>query len=372
MHRLVLLGGGHAHVQVVRAFAASVPRDATVTLVSPSRHAVYSGMLPGVIAGHYRIEQARIDLVASCRNARVTFIEDRACGIDPQSRCVALASGKRLNYDLLSIDTGSTTPVADIPGADLHAVPVKPVDGFLAAVERIIDRARRGELRSVAVIGGGPAGFEVTLALDHRLRSITAGAYPVQVHLYADSPSVLPSLPASARRRGERILVCRHVVLHSGSRVTEIDADGIRLAQGRHDAQDAVFLATGAMPARMFRSCGLRTDEHGFIAVGRTLQSVSHPDVFASGDAAAMVDDPRPKAGVFAVRQGPVLADNLRRALQLQPLRDFVPQREFLVLLGTGTRHAIAVRNGWSMQGRWAWHWKDWIDRRFMAGFANG
>jgi len=368
--RLVLLGGGHAHVQVVRAFAAARPPNTAVTLVSEARLTPYSGMLPGLVAGHYRYEEAHIDLAALCEAAGVAFVQAHVGSIDLARGGLETDAVTSLKYDILSIDTGSITPIQDMPGAAEHAVPVKPADRFLRAIEAVIARTSIDAIGSIAVIGGGAAGFEIATAIDCRLQhSLTDRARP-DLHLCTDTPCILPAFPARTRKFAERILDHRDIALHTCARVEAIDSSGITFAEGSRLAADAVFLVTGAAPSAMFRQCGLSTDERGFVQVHATLQSVSHPEVFACGDVTAVTAHPRPKAGVFAVRQGPPLADNLRRALCGTTLRPFVPQHEFLVLLGTGYKHAIAVRNGFTLQGAWVWRWKDRIDRRFMAGFA--
>lgn len=368
--RLVLLGGGHAHVQVVRAFGASPPPDTSVTLISESRLTPYSGMIPGWVAGHYRREEAHIDLAALCAAAKVGFVEGRAAALHLASRSVETAAGASRSYDILSVDTGSITPIHMLPGADVHAIAVKPVDRFVHTVVHLSDRVRAEDIRSIAVIGGGAAGFEIVLAIDHRLQGALAGDRRPAIHLCSATPTILPAFPPHARELAARILERRGITVHTGASVAAVEPSGVRLDDGRHLRADAVFVATGAAPSALYRQAGLRTDDQGFVEVHPTLQSVSHPEVFACGDVASVAAHPRPKAGVFAVRQGPPLAENLRRALRGTALRPFVPQREFLRLLSTGRKHAIAVRNGWSVQGDWVWRWKDRIDRRFVAGFA--
>lgn len=370
VRRLLLLGGGHAHVQVLRSFAAMPPQDTAVTLVSESRHTPYSGMVPGLVAGHYRHEEAHIELASLCAAAGATLIEECACSLDLGARRVATTCGHSHPYDLLSIDTGSVTPIEALPGAAAHAVPVKPIAKFLPAVERLIARSRTGEVRSIAVIGAGAAGFEIVLAIDHRLRDVAASKPRPALALLTDTPTVLPTFPQRARRLAEQELARREVTVLAGAGVLALDAEGVCLTDGRRLAADAVFVLTGAAAPPMFRDAGLATDDRGFVAVRPTLQSISHAEVYACGDVASVAGHPRPKAGVFAVRQGPPLTENLRRALRATPLRAFIPQREFLVLLSTGRRNAIAVRNGFALQGDWVWRWKDRIDRAFVARFA--
>ncbi len=345
MKRLLLLGGGHAHVQVVRAFGESPPPDTDVMLINRTRFTAYSGMLPGYVAGHYTREESHIDLAALCSVCGVRFIEREASVLDLAGRTVFDREGERYGYDLLCVDTGSTPPLDGIEGADRHAVPVKPVEGFTAAVERWSADGGDPGARSVAVVGAGAAGVELVLALDHRLRRGLPSGRRFGLRLVTDTDRILEGFPARARRLAERILSWQGIVVHAGVRVERVDATGILLDSGRRIDAAEVILTTGAAPHPMFARSGLQTDARGFIAVSDALQSLSHPEVFACGDVASVLAYPRPKAGVFAVRQGPPLTRNLRRALGGEPPLPFVPQCRYLILLSTGDRHAIAVRN---------------------------
>lgn len=367
--RLLLLGGGHAHVQVVRAFAAQPPPDTEVSLMSAARHTPYSGMLPGLVAGHYTRDEAHIDLAALCAAAGATFIEERACAIHPVRSRIESTTGAQHEYDVLSLDTGSVSPLARVEGAREHAVPVKPVDAFLRAIDRLDEDVAAGTTASIAVVGAGAAGFEVVLAIEHRLRTLRIARPKPALHLVTEATTILAEFPARVRRLGMRALNAHGVTVHVDRRVAAVTAEGLRLDDGTTLRAAPVFFVTGAEPTKMYRTAGIATDAQGFVAVHPTLQSVSHPNIFACGDVASVADHPRPKAGVFAVRQGPPLTENLRRALGSEPLQPFTPQRRYLVLLSTGDKHAIATRNGLAVQGKWVWRWKDHIDRSFMNGF---
>jgi len=369
MRRLLLLGGGHAHVQVVRAFGDTTPPDVQVMLMNRTRLTAYSGMLPGYIAGHYTLRQSHIDLGALCAGGDVQFIEAEACALQLSERAVFDAAGTRFEYDLLSVDTGSAPPVHEIEGAAERAISIKPVERFTAWLETTIEALKTDRRCAIAVIGGGAAGVEVAFALDYRLRHALGSRDRTGLTVVTQAPCVLAEFPRGARVLAERMLRAQDIDIIVDAAVVRLDERGIALSNGRRLAADHVLFATGAAPAAMFARCGLQTDDRGFIAVSAALQSLSHPEVFACGDVAAVLEHPRPKAGVFAVRQGPPLAENLRRALEGTPLHDFKPQRRYLVLMSTGRKHAIATRNGWHTHGDWVWRWKDWIDRRFVAQF---
>ncbi|MCC6534468.1 MAG: FAD-dependent oxidoreductase [Burkholderiales bacterium] len=369
MKRLLLLGGGHAHVHVIEAFGRAPSSAAEVVLLSENRLTPYSGMLPGLIAGHYRYAEAHIDLAALCARCGVRFIEQRALALDAASRRVATACGESHTYDLLSVNTGSTPPLA-VPGAQQHAIAVKPIAAFLHALEALVRRPHDCAEHGIVVVGTGAAGVEVVLALDYRLRRHLGAARRPPLRLAGESDAILEQFPRRVRYHAERILRRQMVEIHTAAKVAEVDANGIRLHDGQRIAASHVVFATGAAAPPLFARAGLATDQRGFITVGASLQSTSHPEIFAAGDVASVVPHPRPKAGVFAVRQGPWLARNLRRALAGKAPRSFVPQRHYLVLLSAGAKHAIATRNGFTLAGDWVWRWKDRIDRRFVARFG--
>lgn len=371
LKRLILAGGGHAHVEVLRAFGAKPVSEVDVTLVTPETDAAYSGMLPGLVAGHYSWREAHIDLTALVRYAGARIKSTRIVGINPGERQVLCADRRVLDYDVLSLDIGSTPPLDDVEGASQHGVGVKPVESFLEVWDALCAEARERALR-VAVVGGGAGGVELCLAMRHRLRQESGIAPQTDLTLVTQGGSIVPEHSIGARRRLEQALARNGVGLLTGLRVARVDAEGLTLEGGARVPADCVVWATGAAaPAWLARS-GLALDDRGFILVDEMLRSTSHPDVFAAGDVATMHEHPRPKSGVFAVRQGPPLAENLRLALTGDPLKRFRPQRRALSLISTGRRHAVASWGSISFQGWWVWRWKNSIDRKFMAKYVVG
>ena len=367
MKRLVLVGGGHSHVEVLRRWALQPLPGVELTLISPDRFTAYSGMLPGLVAGHYTFEQCHIDLAHLAAAARARLIADRASAIDVRERLTRCESGATLSYDLLSLDIGSTPPIYEIAGAREHGVPVKPVDRFLASWEAMQVAARERSL-SVLTVGGGAGGVELTLSMQHRLRAAgRAGNFGI----VTDSDTILPGHAAGVRRRMLRVLTARGVAIQVRSRVVAVETGFARLQDGTRLPADVVVWATGASVPDWVRASGLATDEHGFVLVNENLQSVSHAEVFAAGDAATMIGHPRPKSGVYAVRQGPPLAENLRRVLTGQKLEPYFPQPIALALISTGDKYAIASWGPLAWAGEWVWRWKDHIDRRFMRRYAQ-
>jgi len=370
MKQLVLLGGGHAHVKVLSSLAECSVPGWKVHLVSPYRRQIYSGMLPGWLAGHYPVESCAIELDPLATRASAGFHTTSAVGLDFARNVVQLANGQALPFDRLSIDTGSVTAIDGLPGAVEHALPVRPIENFITAWSETLDRiACTWRPFHLAVVGAGAAGVEMALAIQRR--SIVEGWFHLRVTLVGcDSPLPLEAGAPPARRRIAQLLNKRGIAWKGRHCAVRVDDRQLVFGNGETMYFDACFVVTGAAAPAWPAAAGLATDEWGFIRVGPTLQSVSHPQVFAAGDVAAY-HTPRPKSGVFAVRAGPVLAENIRAACEGRPLRFWSPQRRALYLVSTGERHAVASWGPWACSGQWVWRWKDWIDRRFMRRFGT-
>ncbi len=353
---LVLLGGGHSHVQVLKSFAMKPLPGVRLTVVSREVLTPYSGMLPGHVAGLYTQRDMHIDLGPLSRVAGARLIADEVTALDLSAGQVSLADHPPLRFDRLSINTGAVPN-----GVAGGGIPVKPIGRFLPRWQAVKASASPGD--TLALIGGGAGGVELALAM---ARSVADG---VQILLVSER--LLPGQPAEVRRLLESALARSGVRVLTDFRVTSATDTEIGAADGRTEQIDYLFWVTGVAAPQWIRDSGLATDEQGFISVSRTLQSLSDPRVFAAGDIAHLQDQPRPKAGVFAVRQGPVLADNLRRSVESRGLRNYRAQSRFLTIIGTGDGGAVASRGAWVTAGAWVWRWKDWIDRRFMARFKK-
>ena len=373
---LVLIGGGHSHVAVLKGFASNPLAGVRITVVAREVLTPYSGMLPGFIAGHYALDECHIDLRPLCRLAGATLIHDSAVALDLAAKRVTCADHPPVGYDVLSIDTGSAPRTDQVPGAAEHTIPVKPIGRFVAHWNRLGGRllAAEGEMR-IAVVGAGAAGTELTLAIQHRMRRMLAEAgIPgdrARFHLFTDESAIMATHNPRVRRKFVRILAERGVVVHTKSRVVRVAENGIECEGSRfHECDEILWVTEAGAPAWPGAS-GLDVDADGFIRVDDRLRSVSHPDVFAAGDIAHVVAHPRPKAGVFAVRQGPPLFRNLRRVLAGRPPRSFRPQNQFLAVVSTGDAHAVASRGPFAFEGRWVWNLKDRIDRRWMRRYVD-
>ncbi|MCB1647020.1 MAG: selenide, water dikinase SelD, partial [Pseudomonadales bacterium] len=368
VRHLLLVGGGHSHVILLRMLAMKPLPGLRVTLISESRETPYSGMLPGVIAGHYDRDEIHIDLGKLCRFAGVTLIAARVTGLDTDAKRVSIAGRPSMTFDVLSLDMGST-PDLSVPGASEYAVPVKPISSFLSRWAEAMEAIRAGHVKHIAVVGAGAGGVEIALAINHWVaQNITDKPL---LHLYFGSEQVLEEYPDKVRSLVTRQLTTTGVRLHPGTRVKSVAVDRLTLHDESAWEADLVFWVTGASAQGWLADSGLTLNEAGFIAVEATLQSVSHPDIFAAGDNAHMTATPRPKAGVYAVRQGPYLHRNILAWLQQQPLRAYVPQDNFLSLLSLGPKQAVGSRTPLTIQGRWVWQLKNYIDRQFMARFQK-
>ncbi len=373
---IVLIGGGHSHVGVLRRFAMNPLAGVRLNLICSDSHTPYSGMLPGYIAGHYDFDAVHIDLDRLCVFAGARMFRAEAIGIDRSARRVLCRGRPPIAYDLLSINIGSTPQMAQVAGADEFALPVKPIRQFnerwLALLERVRGHSGR---RTIAVVGGGAGGVELTLAMQYRLRNElkALGRDPDELsfQLFTAGDAILPTHSPGVRSRFERVLQERGVTVHRDAEVVEVSSGGLASANGQTWVADEVVWVTQAGGAPWLRGTGLALDDGGFIEVNEHLQSVTDPLIFAAGDIAAIVGRPLEKAGVFAVRMGPPLAENLRRSVLGQPLRAYRPQRTWLALISTGDRHAVASRGAIGFEGDWVWRWKDWIDRRFMRRFSD-
>jgi selenide, water dikinase len=363
---LILLGGGHAHLEVLRRFARQPDPGLRITLIAREPQTPYSSMLPGLIRGDYRFEQAHVDLapVASAAGARLIVAE--ATDIDLAGRAVSLRAGADVRFDLLSVDVGGEPPAP-------MGIPVKPIGRFL---ERL-DQAEAGlpEGGRVAVVGAGAGGAELALALACRYHDLDPGR--VTVALVGAEAEPVPRAPGHARaivRRALRDAGIEFVggVMARPHALGPLASPGaLALSDGSLLAADAVLWATGIVAPAFLAASGLASDEAGCIRVGRTLRSVSHDFIFAAGDCASVEGAPRPKAGVWAVRAGGPLEANLRRRARGQKLRCWRPQRDALVILGLGNGRAVAWRNGLTVAGRWVWALKDRIDRNWTASFPG-
>ncbi|MFP7672547.1 selenide, water dikinase SelD [Marivita sp. S0852] len=359
---LVLIGGGHTHALVLRKWVMKPLPGVRLTVINPGPMAPYSGMLPGFVAGHYSRQQLDIDLVKLAQAANARLIIGAVTGMDLPSQTIRIETHPDIGFDVASVDVGITSDMPALPGFQDHAVPAKPLGPFAAKW----DAYCRGDgPAQIAIIGGGVAGAELAMAMSHALRTRNRSA---RIHLI-DTDFVLSALPDKSASHLRSSLLAQGVALLENANITHLGEGAVHLADNRIIEADFITGAAGARPYPWLAETGLDTHD-GFLTVDDRLRT-SDPRVFAVGDCAYMAHDPRPKAGVYAVRQAPVLFHNLTSRLSNGPLKPYLPQKDYLKLISLGEKSALGDRFGLTFSGPWVWRWKDRIDRKFMAQFEN-
>ena len=364
---LVLLGFGHAHVHVLSKLAAKPLSGTQVTLVSPYQRQVYSGMVPGFVAGHYALEVCVIALQPLLRNSGVRWLPQSVAALDANAGSITLDDGSNIGFEYLSVNTG---PVQDrqqieaaIPGAKEHGLFLRPVEAFGAMWSRVLALAQNRNLR-LAVIGGGAAGIELAMAIQHRLPAAS-------VTLITGAARLASNYPATVQQRLTTALRQRNITVLTELAVG-IAAGEVFLQNGARLACDMPLIATGAQAPAWLGNSGLSLDRNGFISVDAFQRSTSHQQVFAAGDVSSRVDCAQARSGVYAVRAGPALLKNLTAALAGAKPSPHVPPKHNLNLLSCGDRYAVASWGNFAAQGRWVWWLKDWIDRSFIKRYRCG
>lgn len=368
---LVLVGGGHAHVQVLRKFGMKPVDGVRLTVVSRESHSPYSGMLPGHVAGEYSFDDIHIDLMRMCTYAQARFICDHVTNIDADSQKIEFATRPSIRYDLVSVNVGGALG-AGLEGREL-VVPVKPIAGFLPSWIEVLETHASEQRVRVAIVGGGPGSVELALSIAER------HGKRFTVDLITAENTVLVVQPKRAQTKATAYLKSLGVEIVENFRVEEVekvdrpngDRKELRLrsSEGLSRAADVVLWVTGVNAPQWLADSTLKLDDSGFIEVNEQLQSTSHRNVFAAGDVASLIGQQRPKSGVFAVRQGPVLTNNLRASLFNRKLKRYRAQRFALAILRMPQRDALACKGPLAISGRWIRWVKDRIDRRFMKRF---
>jgi len=367
--RIVLLGAGNAHLQIVKWWVMNPIPGASLTLITDSSSTLYSGMIPGYLAGCYTLEDISIDISRLCAVSGVEFLQAKACGIDAGEKVVRVQDRPETRFDLLSVNVGSKPAIPSAPFDPGKSLPIKPFSSLPERIARFDDEVRRtSRPMQVRIVGGGAGGFEICLALQKRWESNPH----VSFEILTSGDRVLSTAPPAVSRHGEKVLRDRGIQVRHQSSVVGGNDDALILSTGDQIPYGLCVWATPAEPLEFMAGTGLDLDARGYVSVHSTLQSVSHPDLFAAGDCAALTSHPDlPKAGIFSVRSGPVLWENFRRHCFGRKLRPYRPQPIYLFLLNTSNDSAIMNYGGVAGRGPWAWRWKDFIDRKWMRKFHD-
>ncbi len=363
-----LVGGGHSHVLLLRRWAMRPLPGVRLTLVSSAVQTPYSGMLPGLIAGHYGVDDIHVDLRRLCAWAGIRFVEQTVTSLSLDTRQVHF-DGYRpaLAFDVLSLDTGST-PDLSVAGSREHVTPVKPVHDFHARWQALRDRLHQpgAESASIGIVGSGAGGFEIAAAMRHVLPAQRATIF---WFLRGELP--LSGRPLRVGQLALAAAVRDGIQVITGFDVVRVDAGKLNAADGRVVELDEILWCTAASGPAWPQAAGLSVDDRGFVSTNACLQSISHEFIFATGDIGTQVDTPSAKAGVYAVRQAPYLYENIRRYILGETLKTYRPQKDFLSLMATGGKRAIASRGPLAIEADWIWRWKDHIDQTFMRKFRD-
>ncbi|MFV0421700.1 NAD(P)/FAD-dependent oxidoreductase [Oleidesulfovibrio sp.] len=365
MARLLLLGAGHAHMTVMAHLPEIISRGHTVTAVGPLSRHYYSGMGPGMLGGTYTPEDISFPVQQMIESRGGEFILDKAVRVDAKSKKVLLQSGREIEYDVCSFNTGSSVPQSIVNANATDVYSVKPIENLLAGRKRIQSLADRGKI-SIGVVGGGPAALEVAgnaaaCAREAGCKNVSVRLYAGKVFLRHLSPRVR-SLCASAMRK-------HAIQIIEGSYASGVATKKVTLEDGREFDEDVIFIAMGVRPSALIAESGLPVGNDGGLAVNRFLQCDEHPDIFGGGDCIWFKDQPLDKVGVYAVRQNPVLYHNLIARMEGGELQPFDPGGEYLLIFNTGGGTGVLHKAGISFGGRLAFFIKDYIDRKFMREF---
>lgn len=371
MREVVLVGGGHTHIQTLRGFARKPPANTKVSVVVDVPSAVYSGMVPGFVAGQYSKDELVIDVYQLAQRANARMVIGRVVRVDPESQKILLENGEEIFYDVASFDIGSTVAGLDVVGVKEYAVPTRPIGQLCHHIEEVIKKVSLGNIQKsirILVVGGGAGGVELSFTLEKRLGSFD---FPADVTMIEKSEELLLDYSKSIRRRILSHLDRRGIEVSLNSEVREVLSDSIILKNGQSLDFDLLIWVTGPWSQEIFKESGFLTDARGFVLTRPTLQFEEYDNLFGVGDCATLSEAPlTPKAGVYAVRQGPYLTYNLYRWLEGSSLKNYHPQGDFLTLLNLGNGRAVGGKWGCSIEGRWVMKLKDHIDRKFVADFS--
>ena len=358
---ILLIGGGHAHVEIIRRYGRAPIPDTQLTVVDRNPFPVYSGMVPGFVADQYKQTELEIDLRVLCEKSGVLFREGNVTRVEQDS--LSLGDGQSIHFDVASIDIGSTVAGTDCPGVQEFALASRPIAILVAEIEKVLESV--DSPTPIHVVGAGASGVELAFCIEARLRRIQPALTPVA--LVTSDSGVLASSPPAIRARVEKALKQRGIAVLQNSAVSEVSRESLNTSDGRTHRTGATLWVTGPAAHDLGRISALPTDKRSFIRIEPTFQVLGHENLFAVGDCASLPG--MRKAGVFAVRAGPILDRNLRAFLQGEPLREYQPQNDFLSLLNLGDGTAIGSKFGIVAEGRWVMRLKDRIDRSFMEKY---
>ena len=363
VREIVLVGGGHSHVQVLKRFGMKPIPGIRLTLIARELHTPYSGMLPGYVAGDYSWDDIHIDLARLATFAGARFIEGEVIGLELDEQRVLVRDRPRIRYDVLSINSGGS------PGTEFwtnpNVIPVKPIGKFLPQWQSVVSRYEGATGVALAIIGGGAGSVELAIAIAERFPDV------FEISLYTGGSNLMGQHGQRSARLAKYQLMQAGVTVVENFEVVEVDQTSIKSMDNRTAQADVVLWITGVEAPDWTEKSGLADDSSGFIRVAGSLQSISHENVFAAGDVAELTGQSRPKSGVYAVRAGPYLAENLRRYVLKKSLRTYRAQKQALAILRVGDGSSLGMRGTLSLKFKLLSVWKKYIDKRFLQKFED-
>ena len=358
--KLLLVGGGHGHVYVLKQLQKMSWPHVEVALLSPSRFQYYSGMFAGFVEGLYSLEQIRIDLAKLASRAGIKWVPGSAVKIDPHLQIVFTDQGETLDYDMVSFDIGSLTSGEEISGVAEYAEVIKPTHVLPQVLQRLATPNK------IVVVGGGASGIELSLAIHARRRK---DGQPACVKLVS-AGHLLHDYGGSVSEKTANIIRSKGVDLCLNCRVKTVEPHYLVTASGNRIPFDAIIWLAGPRAHSVFRESGLGVDEQGYLMVNPTLQAIDFPNIFGIGDCISIAGYPQlAKAGVYAVRESPILWHNILSYTLEKTPRIYHPQVDFLSILSTGGQQALLLYKGTAWHGKWVWRLKKQIDTSFMRKY---
>jgi NADH dehydrogenase FAD-containing subunit len=363
--RVVFVGAGHAHLYSIKNTGLLIRQGAEVIVIGPDQYHYYSGMGPGMLSGIYEQDDVRVDVQRLAESSGARFIKGHVIGIDPRMQNLLLDNGEKLSYDIASFNVGSSVPKDLVKGAGKEAYPIKPIANLVLLKQAILSKII-SSIPRILIIGTGPAGVEMAGNIE---RLVSQNEGKAEIILAGAEESLLSRFPGKAGLFARYSLLKRGITICSRCLVISLDNGTARTSDQREIAYDIAVLATGIRPTQVFDGSGIDTAQNGSLMVNNYLQSTSHPDIFGGGDGVTFRNMPLAMVGVYAVRQAPILLHNIQACLKGEPLKEFVPQKRYLLILNLGDGTGIFVRSPLVLKGRWAFRLKELIDKRFISKF---
>lgn len=363
MQKLILVGAGHAHLHIIKKWMKEPLEDVEVTLISASNYQYYSGMFSGYAEGIYSLEDIRINVEEMCKKANISWYQQAVVSVDPKQKMLLTDQGEVMSYDVLSFDIGSLSANTDIKGVKEYAKRIKPNYHYPQMMEEM------QQSENPVIVGGGVAGTELALSLE-AWRTKNKLTSPVK--LVSSSSRLLEQESEKASEKIQKLLQKRNIELHLNKRVVEINQINIIVEDSEKISYKDVMWLTGPQAPDLFRVSKLPMDSKGYLLVESTLQVKEYPAIFGAGDCITLSHAPdTPKNGVFAIREAPILWENIRGFLQNGQGSHYHPQKRYLAIMSTGYEEGFLLYNPLYLQNRWAWKLKHRIDKKFIVPYQE-